>query len=108
MSRSEKLVRLLEERFGVAPEFSGPLLPVLERFVGQQLSAQEWNSVLSDVAAAYRACQQAGVEEREEVGVLTQDFLTELKKIDESLKVLSVYLRRIRTRFDRPTPRLLH
>jgi hypothetical protein len=108
MARSaDKLLALLEERFGVRGELAGPLRGVLDQIGSESLAAGEWDALLRSVAEAYQAGHQAGVEARDEVHVLASELGTELRKIDESLKVLGVYLQRIRSRLRPPTPRLL-
>jgi hypothetical protein len=102
---AKKLVRLLEARFGIQPELAGHLAPILERFVEQDLTPDEWEEVLGSLAAAYQLCREPRLAANEEVRVLVNDFLTEFRKIDESLKVLSVYLERIRRRLDAPRMR---
>jgi hypothetical protein len=102
------LMRLLYERFGVRPEFSRPLLPVLERMAEGDPSPEEWESLLRGIGEAWRACERVQVDARDEVAVLMRDFLSELKKIDESLKVLGAYVDRIRMRLQHPSARLLH
>ena len=87
----------LETRFGVPREFATPLLPVLERVASQQPSSAEWSAVLCGVARAYRASRSDGDRDAEvdEVRGLMNQFAGELRKLDESLKVLSVYLDRV-------------
>jgi len=95
--QTEKLMETLETRFGVPREFATPLIPVLERVASQQPSSAEWTAVLGGVARAYRASQgeeDKGGEVDEVCGLMNQ-FAGELKKLDESLKVLSVYLERV-------------
>lgn len=92
--QTEKLVRVLEDRFGVPREFATPLIPMLERVAAQGPSSNEWTLVLGGVARAYRASQGDG--ELVEVSGLMQQFSTELRKLEESMKVLSAYLDRVR------------
>jgi hypothetical protein len=108
MARSaEKLLALLEERLGARPELSDPLRGLLHRIGSGSLSAGEWDALLRGLAEAFRAGHQAGVEARDEVHVLASELGSELRKVDESLKVLGVYLERIRDRLRPPTPRVL-
>ncbi len=109
--RSKKLIRELETRFGVRPEFSGHLIPVLKRVAEQKPSAGEWEEVLKGVAQAYRTSSESAteVDALNEVSALTDQFSTELKKLDESLKVLTAYLERIQRRMAQPSGlRVLH
>ncbi len=96
MSRSTRKMReLLQEQYGVDPGFTDPLVPLLERFAETAPSPQEWEDLVQGLVVAYRASQDTPAEPREEVQVLLQDAGAELRKLDESLKVLRVYLLRI-------------
>ena len=97
-----KLQELLVERFGIQPEFTAQLAPLLERVSSQALSSEEWEELLHCVAQAYRLR-----EERDEVAIgetqtLMRHFVAELRKMDESLKVLGVFLDRLRENVTRP------
>ena len=109
---ARKWRQVLEERYGVKPEFAGHLLPLLERVAVQQPSVEEWERMLHGVAAAYRAQRPAGRAPggEDEARVLADQFLGELRKIEESLKVLGVYLERLRQRVKQPRQqvRVLH
>ncbi len=102
---AKRWLHVLETEFGVGPEFSGHLLPVLEGFAEQEPSAEERERMLLGVAAAYRSCQEVQTDSVEEVRQLLSQFVTELKKLDETLKILSVYLERVRQRIKRSSPR---
>lgn len=92
--QTKKLMEMLEDRYGVPREFATPLIPMLERVASQEPSLDEWTLVLGGVARAYRASQGEG--DVDEVCGLMNQFSSELRKLDESLKVLSVYLERVR------------
>ncbi len=92
--QTEKLVEMLEDRFGVPRAFATPLIPMLERVASQEPSSDEWTLVLGGVARAYRASQ--GESELGQVSGLMQQFSAELRKLEESMKVLSAYLDRVR------------
>ncbi len=92
--QTEKLMATLETRFGVPREFATPLLPVLARVASQQPTSAEWSVLLSGVARAYRASRSEGGEVDAMYELLNR-FAAELRKLDESLKVLSVYLERV-------------
>lgn len=98
--QTDKLMEMLEERFGVPRDFAIPLMPMLERVALQEPSTEEWMLVLGGVARAYRASQGEGEGQGDgeigEVSGLMTQFSSELRKLDESLKVLSVYLERVR------------
>ena len=91
--QTKKLIDMLEDRYGVPREFATPLIPMLERVALQEPSIDEWTLVLGGVARAYRASQ--GESDVGEVCGLMTQFSSELRKLDESLKVLSVYLERV-------------
>jgi hypothetical protein len=92
--QTKKFMETLEDHYGVPREFAIPLIPMLERVAAQEPSADEWTLVLGGVARAYRASQ--GESELDEACGLIGQFSAELKKLDESLKVLTVYLERVR------------
>ncbi|MFQ5514254.1 MAG: hypothetical protein ACE5FG_07400 [Myxococcota bacterium] len=103
---AKKLLGLLESRYGVEPGFSRHLAPFLERFAAEEPSPEECEAMLRAIAAAYRACDPTGKAEGiEEVRVLLSQFVTEMRKLDETLKVLSAYLDRVRQRLYRSDPR---
>ncbi len=104
---SEKLLQLLEERVGVRPGLSRELEALLERASAEQWPPGAWDALLGGVAEAFRAGHEAGTEARDEVHVLASELSVELRKIDESMKVLLVYLERIRTQLRPPAQRLL-
>ncbi len=102
---AKKWLHLLEAEFGVGPEFSEHLMPFLEWFADQQPNTAEREKMLMGVAKAYRSCQEVQPDSVEEVRLLLSEFVTELKKLDETLKVLGVYLERVRQRIKRPALR---
>jgi hypothetical protein len=104
---AEKLLALLEERIGVRPELSEAVRGLLDRVASGSPTPGEWDALLRGIADSYRAGHRAGVEARDEVHLLATELGSELRKIDESLKVLGVYLERIRSRLRPPTPRPL-
>jgi hypothetical protein len=108
-SSIDRLVMLLRDRFGVSPEFSRSMRPVLERLAATRPDAKQWEEALGAVAEAYRVREPVRGEALAEVHTLLSEFLSETQKLDESLKVLSAYLERIRTQVERPSPeRLIH
>jgi hypothetical protein len=90
--------QLLEAEYGIDRGFTGHLAPLLERFAASEPTAEEWDHLVKGLVAAYRASQRRGAGSRDEVRVLAGDVASELRKIEESLKVLSVYLMRIQQR----------
>lgn len=104
---AEKLVEVLEERYGVRSEFTDALRPLLARFASEERSPEEWDALLGGLAEAHRACHGAAEGGDQEVRVLIHEVGIEMRKIDESVKVLSAYLDRLRARVSPPAERLL-
>ena len=96
-------IRELERRFGVRAEFARCLRPLLEPLVRSCEDASERESILHAVAAAYRttAAEQGASDHSTELQLLCGQFLSELQKMDESIKVLSVVLQRVRQQMAR-------
>jgi hypothetical protein len=107
---TKKWLAILQKRFGVGFEFAEHLVPFLERFAAQEPTNDEWEQMLRAIAAAYRSCDPSSESDTlDEVRTLLGQFVTEMKKLDETLKVLSVYMERVRQRIYRPDPgRTLH
>ena len=106
---SKKLVQILEARFGVGHEFSDHLAPLLESFGARQPSAEECEELLVNLASAYQASRRVGLQFVDEVNVLVGQVVSELRKMDESLKVLGVCLVRLRQQMKVPSrPPMLH
>ena len=104
---AEKLVQVLEERFGVGAAFAEAVRPLLERFAEEERSPAEWEALLRGLSEAHLACRGPAAEGREEVRVLIRELASELRKMEESLKILSVFIGRIRSRIELPRPQLL-
>ena len=104
---AEKLVQVLEERFGVGAAFAEAVRPLLERFAEEERSPGEWEALLRGLSEAHLACHGPAAEGREEVRVLIRELASELRKMEESLKILSVFIGRIRSRIELPRPQLL-
>jgi hypothetical protein len=104
-------LRELELRFGVRGEFARRLLPLLRVLAAGNPSEAEWSDMLLCVADAYCATlPNAGADTPappsvDEMLRLFSQFSAELRKMDESLKVLSACLSRARTQVRRPAPR---
>jgi len=109
---AKKWLELLEEEYGVSPEFAGHISPLLERALEEASSADDCDQLLRGLAAAYRASQSPRqLRTVDEVSVIVDEFLGELRKMDESLKVLGAYLERLQERVrlpHRPVERVLH
>jgi hypothetical protein len=101
MSLFKKWLWELEHRFGIAPEVSAHLAPVLARIEMQPLSPEDREALLRGMADAVRCARlREGETPEGEVRALLGEFLIEIKKVDESVKVLSVYLERLNQRVD--------
>jgi len=104
----QKLEDLLADEFGVSREFAIHLMPLLEMLASTQPGAAEWERALRCLAAAYHSRTEE-LESFEESRVLVRQFISELKQMDESLKVIGVYLERLRDTLANPiAPRTLH
>jgi hypothetical protein len=90
------------ERLGVAPDASGPLADRL-RGLARALTSTEMRALL-DLSDAER---DAGGPSAVEMTNILEDFASELKKLDEGLRVLTAYLSRLRDRQVAPA-RTLH
>jgi hypothetical protein len=88
--------RVLEARYGVDASFTSHLAPLLERFEASAPSAEERDHLVRSLVAAYRHRGGDGAPSADELQALIEDAAAEFRKIDESLKVLTVYLLRIR------------
>ncbi len=110
MSASKKWRWELEHRFGIDPELCSQLAPVLERIAMQELTAEESEALLKGVADVLQSARGRDEDRPEgEVRALLGEFLSEIKKVDESVKVLSVYLERLNQRVEpAKSVRVLH
>ena len=103
-----KLEEVLAEKFGVSQEFTAHLAPLFECYGRQRPSAREWEALLGSVAAAYHSRSEE-FESIDETRILIRQFVSELKAMDESIKVLGVYLERVRQSLqDSPSSRTIH
>jgi hypothetical protein len=102
----ESWVRELERRYGVRPDFSRRLLPLLRSAAARSPTTAEWSAVLLVVADAYGTAVAADAQAPavDETLRMLSLFNAELRKMDESLKVLSACLARVRTRVRRSVP----
>jgi hypothetical protein len=102
----KKIVEVLEGRTGVVfAEHS-------YRSSGSRAeppSSNDWEQLMECVAAAFRTMPQVEDKALYEAQVLVGQFVGELKKIDESLKVVSVFLERLRQQLGAPeATRIVH
>ena len=105
----KKIVEVLEGRYGVSPVFAEQFVPLFDQVAQRRPSSDDWEQLMECVAAAYRALPQVEDKALGEAQVLVGQFVTELKKIDESLKVVSVFLERLRQQLGAPeATRVIH
>ncbi|HTO70397.1 MAG TPA: hypothetical protein VMR31_11105 [Myxococcota bacterium] len=97
-----KIVELLQERYGVTASFSEQFVPVFERMARSRPSSDDWDELMECLAAAYRALPPVEDKTLHDVQLMVGQFVTELQKIDESLKVLGVFLERMRDQLGAP------
>ena len=103
-----KVEDLLAQRHGVSPEFTAMLAPLLAAFARTRPSSAEWERVLDGVVGAWEQRSEE-IESLDETRVLIRQFVSELKRMDETLKVLAVYVERMRDRLqDGDRSRTLH
>ena len=103
-----KVEELLAARHGVDREFTALLAPLLAAFADTQPTSGEWERALEGVVQAWELRSEE-IESLDETRVLIRHFVSELKRMDETLKVLAVYLERMRDRLqDSGRSRTLH
>ena len=88
----------------LAAQLSG----LLERFRNGALDTEQSQRLIELLVAAEDSPAQPGPSREDEVRMLLQDLGGEIKKIEESLKVLNVYLTRIQKELRAPRGRVLH
>lgn len=104
-----KIVEVLEGRYGVSPVFAEQFVPLFDQVAQSKPSSDDWEQLMECVAAAYRAVPPLEDKALHEAQVLVGQFVTEIKKIDESLKVVTVFLDRLRKQLGAPeATRVLH
>jgi len=104
----QKLENVLVAKFGVGREFTAHLMPLLEAIARTRPKAEDWERTLACIGAAYRSRSEE-LDALDETRALVGQFVAELKRVDESLKVLGVYLERLRDTLAKPAqPRTLH
>lgn len=98
-----ELLRLLEQRFGVSKPFARALVPLLDRCDLSDLARSERDEFLGALAAAYRMAggpARSAAEGGQDAVVLVDELRAELRKMDESLRVLGAYVSKLRTRIE--------
>ncbi len=101
-SGRRRRIRVDLERKGVSPEFSQP---VAERLavIAPDFTTTEYAAVLDGVAAAYGVLRQDSDATRDasEILRLMEGFSSEMRKLEEGLRVLSAYAQRMQSRADK-------
>lgn len=101
------------ERLGVAGPVRGELARRLET-LSRRLSAEEYDAALAGVAVAHGLHRSQddmwrhSLRDFEEVQRLVGAFAEELHKLDEALRILSTYVRRMGTRARPAASKALH
>ena len=111
MSDAKKWMVELQQRYGVHPDLCRSLRPVVEDLSARGLTPPERRVAIEAIALACRSQTSVGLasDSIDEVRLLVGQFIHELKKMDESLKVLTVYLDRVRQQIKRPpSTRIIH
>jgi len=101
----------LEERYGVGLHFSRRLAPLLDCLAEHSLGDSQRAALFAAIAASYRSTlsDEPRTPQLDEVRMLVAQFITELRKMEESLKVLGTMLHRVREQMAPSTlPRILH
>ncbi len=105
----QQLIQLLESRYGVDPKFSATLMPLLYAAMRADPDAREIKLILEGIVAAFGARKDAEAGSIDEVHGILSQFSQEMRKLDEALKVLTVYLDRVRKTVRAPSePRTIH
>jgi hypothetical protein len=100
--RHRERIRADLSRRGVASEFSASICDRLAPF-SEDLTPELYDAVLSGVAMAYGVHRRGAEASREngtnfrEVERLMGGFVSELRKLDETLETLAAYVSRLRT-----------
>ena len=100
---THKLLEPLEPQFGVSRSLSSRLTPLLERCEVSGMRDAELNEVLGSIASAYSRASTAPREATEpdrSTGVLVEEFWAELRKMDESLRVMAAFVARMREQLE--------
>jgi hypothetical protein len=104
-ARPRQRIRADLERRGVEEQFSEPFSQRLAEIAGQ-LSTSEYHAAVLAMTAAYEVCRGDSVElesrcrDVREIQRLMQGFAGEMRKLEESLSIVSAYLVRLRSAAD--------
>jgi len=101
----------LERQYGVDPGFARRLAPLLECLVDQPLGDSQRSALFKAIAATYQSTlpRESNPEPLDEVRLLVGQFIGELRKMEESVKVLGAMLQRVREQMTpAPVTRIVH
>ena len=93
------------ERLGMPPAQAGPLAEELIE-LARRLPEREYRALLDGVVLGQRV-GRGSIAASPELARILENFASELKKLDEGLRVLAAYLARLREQ-TAPAPRTLH
>lgn len=113
--RSERRRRIEAdlERLGVAPEVRSELARRLEA-LDRRLPPEAFDACVAGAALAHglhrdeERVLRRSLHDLEEIQRLIGAFGEELRKLDEALRILSTYVRRMRTRTGAAPPKVVH
>jgi hypothetical protein len=101
------------ERLGVAGEVREELARRLEALT-RRLTPEAYDALVAGVALAHGLHREEGrvlrrsLHDLEEIQRLIGGFSDELRKLDEALRTLSAYVRRMGSRADPPSSKTVH
>lgn len=101
------------ESLGVSPGFSGPVAERIAALAGE-VDEQTYSAVLDGVAVAFDAHRSdcEAIEDRsrdlEEIQRLMHGFASELRKLEEGLRIVSAYVLRMHSKAKGERGRILH
>jgi hypothetical protein len=95
------------ERLGLAPADAGELAARLEGLSGE-LPVRDYLALLGDAVLTPRSDTGGQAPKTPEFQRLVEDFASELKKLDEGLRVLMAFLTRLRDHAAVEVPKTLH
>ncbi|NRA02946.1 MAG: hypothetical protein HRU00_10125 [Myxococcales bacterium] len=101
--KATRLVASLIERFGVPESFAQGLSPLLNHCDLSELDSAGRDQLLGALAALYRGVEDSGrptAELGQDAVVLVDELRSELRKMDESLKVLGAFVAKLRKQIE--------
>jgi hypothetical protein len=111
--RSRDRIRRDLEEHGVGSDFSEPVAQLLEPAT-RNFSASEYDAVLMGVAAAYAVYEhdsesvETARRDVDEIQGLMRGFASELRKVEESLRIVSAFVLRMHAKAVKEPSGLVH